>query len=85
MKISEDGIQINQRFFYSIQTLVNMKVLRGLQTFTREYGLNRRNLQNVQAHPDTCVIKPEWLTILVRDFDISPEWLLTGRGKMFKK
>lgn len=83
MNISNDGVEITKRFFEAIDALKSMKRIRGLQTFTRLYDINRWNLNHVKGNPETSVLKPEYLTYLVRDFDVSPLWLLTGRGKVF--
>lgn len=85
MRISQEGININRRFFEALQMLIEMKVIRGVQTFTTEYGINRRNLLTVRKKPDVSVIKQEWLYYLVNGYGVSAEWLITGRGPMFKK
>ncbi len=85
MKISQQGIDINRRFFEALATLAQMKVIRGLQTFTREYGINRWNLITARNKPDISVIKQEWLSYLVLGYGVSADWLLTGRGEMFKQ
>lgn len=85
MKISQTGIDINKRFFEALQMLKEMRVIRGLQTFTREYGINRWNLITAREKPDISVIKQEWLSYLVTGYGVSADWLLTGHGTMFKQ
>lgn len=83
MKIVTDkGIEINKRFFEAIDELKRLRKIRGLQTFTRRYEINRWNLISVRDNPTTYQLKPEYLSFLVEGYGISPEWLLTGRGKM---
>lgn len=84
IRISAQGVEITERFFKVLGILVETKNLRGIQTFTNRYGLNRRNLLNVRNNPSATVLKPEILALLVRDFDVSAEWLLTGYGAIFK-
>ncbi|MCJ2381294.1 hypothetical protein MUN53_11845 [Parabacteroides sp. AGMB00274] len=84
MKISQDGIDVTNRFFEAIETLKHQKKMRGLQTFTNKYGLNRWNINTVKWNPEKSVLKPEWIVYLVRDYGISSEWILLGKGDMFK-
>lgn len=84
MKISSEGIEITKRFFEAIDVLKAHKEIRGLQTFTRIYDIHRWNMRVVKLHPETSVLKPEWIAYLVRDFGISAEWIILGKGEMFK-
>jgi len=84
MKISKEGVAITKRFFQAIDMLQMQHTIRGLQTFTREHGLNRWNMITLKESPDIRVLKPECLAYLVQDYDVSAEWLLTGVGPMFK-
>lgn len=83
MKISQEGIEISNRFFEAIATLKAQKRIRGLQTFTRRYGLNRWNVNQVKFHPNRSVLKPEWIVYLSRDYGVSVEWIVLGKGRMF--
>lgn len=75
--------QIVQRFFEALENLKAMRVIRGIQTFTREHEINSRNLYLLRMDMSRDLFKLEWLTILVEEYGISAEWLLTGRGAMF--
>ena len=84
MSISPEGVAITERFFKAIDLLIEANYFRGLQTFTAKYGLNRRNLQHTKASPQNTVLKSDVLALLVRDYNVSAEWLLTGDGSVFK-
>lgn len=84
MNISRDGIAVTNRFFEAIEMLKMQKKIRGLQTFTNAYDINRWNMNTVKANPDSSVLKPEWIVYIVRDFDVSADWILLGIGGMFK-
>lgn len=84
MKINKDGQAITERFFQTIELLKQLKKIRGLNTYTKKYGINRWNLITVRNQPEISVLKPEWLVPLVRDFGVSAEWLLTGQGSIYK-
>ena len=83
MNISPDGIAITKRFFLALDVLITQKRIRGLNTFTTKHDMNYWNLCTLRKDPNIRVLKPECLSYLVRDFDVSAEWLLTGNGSMF--
>ena len=84
MNISKEGIEVTKRFFEAIDMLKAQKRMRGLLTFTKAHDINYWNINTVRNQPDVSVLKPEWITYLVLDYGISAEWVLTGRGGMFK-
>lgn len=85
MNISKEGIAITKRFFEAIDILKAQKKIRGLQTLTREYNINRWNLITVKKEPEIRVLKPEWIVYLVRDYGVSANWILLGTGGMFSQ
>lgn len=84
MKISKEGVEVTKRFFEAISILKAQKRIRGLQTFTREYGINYWNINTVKNQPERSVLKPEWIVYLSRDFGVSSDWILLGKEPMFK-
>lgn len=76
--------QIVKRFFAALYRLKDDKKIRGKQTFTREYGINRWNLNSLEKDPERDIFQVAWLSFLVRDFDVSPMWLLTGVGDFYR-
>ncbi|MBB4036614.1 hypothetical protein GGR21_002520 [Dysgonomonas hofstadii] len=79
------GQQIVTRFYIAVHEIINRKTIRGVQTFTRMYGIDRRAFKIVEANPQRKMFDTGWLNYLVKDFNVNPEWLLTGRGSMFKE
>ncbi len=92
--IRPEMLAIQRRFFEALDVVIGMGQCGGLQTFCKEHGLNRVKYSNIrsemrkpaeEAKPTNYkVIDLDAMSHLCRDFHVSPEWLLLGKGKMFK-
>lgn len=82
---TEDSQKIIKRFFEVIYALKEQKVIRGKQTFTNKYNINRWNFNTLEKNHASDIFQIEWLTHLVNDFDVSSQWLIIGKGEMFIK
>lgn len=71
------------RFFEALRVLVELKIIRGKKTFADRYGINRWNMTTLQKDHSRDIFQVAWLQFLVRDFKVSPSWLLTGEGPFF--
>lgn len=91
-KNSKAASQINTRtFFEAINTLIASGKLEGMKTFCNLYDLHQPKYSRLRsATMDTTkecpykLIDIDALAYLVKDFGVSSDWLLLGRGKMFK-
>lgn len=75
--------EVIRRFFQALYALKEKRVIRGKQTFTKRYGINRWNMNTLEKEPERDIFQTAWLTYLVRDYGLSSRWLLTGQGDMF--
>jgi hypothetical protein len=92
--INPQAIEIQKRFFEALDLLISTRQTGGLQTFCKNHDLNRVKYSNIrtelrkpasEAKPTNYkVIDLDALAYLCKDFGVSPEWLLLGKGKMFK-
>lgn len=78
-----DSQQIVVRFFDALQRLKEDKAIRGKKTFTERYGINRWNMNTCEKEPSRDIFQPAWLAYLVKDYGVSPLWLLTGEGDFY--
>lgn len=78
-----DSQEIVARFFEVLNAMISMGFIRGKQTFTSRYNINRWNMNTLEKEQHRDIFQPGWLTYLVRDYGVSPRWLLTGEGEMF--
>lgn len=77
--------EIIERFFKALYVLINWGEIRGKQTFTREHDIDRWNFNKLEADKSRDIFQVAWLNYLVKEYKVSSEWLLTGRGEMFSK
>lgn len=82
---SSDSQEVVNRFFKALDMLKVTKKIRGKQTFANAYGINRRNLWFIEKNPQSDGFQAAWLTYMVRDFNVSAKWLLTGKGEILNK
>lgn len=76
---------VADRFFEAFDALLAMNQTK-IQTFCREAGIDKRNFYKKRDNADDRKDVPSrWLTFIVEHHDVSPRWLLTGRGQMFTK
>lgn len=80
-----ESIEIINRFFEAIEYLKSSRTIRGIQTFTNKYGINKRNFYTVRAKPESDMFQLIWITYLINDYGISAEWIMTGKGGMLSK
>ena len=79
---TEDSQKVIKRFFEALYYLKDMKIIRGKQTFTNEFGINRWNLNTLEKDMSRDIFQVSWLTCLVQKYGVSSTWLLTGRGEI---
>lgn len=80
-----ESIKIIERFYEAIDFLKASKRIRGIQTFTTKYNVNKRNFYTVRKNPESDMFQLIWIAYLINDYGISAEWLMTGKGGMLSK
>ena len=84
MSVSQQGVEITNRFFLAIDILKKQKKIRSLRQITEMYGLNYGNTHSIKTSPNSYILKPDVIANLCRDFNISTEWMLLGIEPMFR-
>lgn len=72
------------RFFQALALLKQDK-LTNKTAFALRHGINRRALYLLEQNHSRDIFQVEWLSILVRDYGVSPLWLLLGEGPFYAK
>ena len=79
---SATAVEITRRFFEALDYLVAVRVVRGYQTVTTLWDIDRRNLAKLKSEPQRRTLKPEYICYLERDYGINSRWVVTGHGRM---
>lgn len=82
---TEASQKVIKRFFEAIYHIKSLGLIRGKQTFTAKFGINRWNFNSLEKDMSRDIFQSAWLTYLVEEYDVSAEWLLTGRGEIMSK
>nr|DAD63610.1 MAG TPA: CI repressor [Caudoviricetes sp.] len=77
-----DSQKVVKRFFQALYHLKSEHVIRGKKTFTEKFGINRWNMNTLEKDLTRDIFQPAWLTYLVEEYNVSAEWLLTGKGEI---
>lgn len=77
--------EIIGRFYESLDAVIANKTIRGVQTYCRLYGIDRRNLLANRKDLSRGWFQVSWLVPLIDIYGVSARWLMTGRGNMFSR
>ena len=77
--------EIIGRFYESLDAVIANKTIRGIQTYCRLYGIDRRNLLANKKDLSRGWFQVSWLVPLIDIYGVSARWLMTGRGNMFSR
>lgn len=83
MSVSKQGVEITNRFFLAIDTMIQQGRIRSLRQITEMYGINYGNTYTIRKKPETFILKPELIASLCRDFGVSTDFILLGIEPMF--
>ena len=82
--VRPEAAKIQSRFFKAMDSLIRKNKISALNEFCLKYGLHKSKYYELRDGGHYKFIDIDALTYLVKDYGISADWLLTGRGGMFK-
>lgn len=78
-----ESAEIIKRFYQAFDILLSTKQIRYTRNFTDKYNIVRPHFLYSKKNHDSKVFQLSWLSILIRDYGVSSQWLMTGNGEMF--
>lgn len=64
LNIPDCALDISDRFFKALDVLKEQRKIKGLQTFTKEFGLNYGNMNTLKHNRDKRTFRIEYLAYL---------------------
>lgn len=77
--------QIMERFYSALDAIIAKNDIRGVATYCRLYDIDRRNFVAQRHDLDRGWFQLSWLQPMIKEYGVSADWLLTGRGRMFSQ
>ena len=79
-----ESIKIIDRFFEAFDALKEMGRIKNNERFVKMYDIPKSTFYDSRRMRESNKFQISWLAILVNDFGVSSEWLMTGKGNMFR-
>jgi hypothetical protein len=73
---------VTDRFYLAFDVLTS-RGNTGLREFCREIKTRHSSFIKQREERHRNIIRPHWLNHIAAKYDVSPTWLLLGKGEMF--
>ncbi len=80
----DETLAVIERFFQALDAIIESKAVRGLQTYCNKYEIDKRHLYAQKKDMNKGFFEVYWILPMISDFNVSSNWLLFGKGPMFK-
>lgn len=80
----EETLAVMQRFFQTIDVLIEQNEIRGIQTYCRLYEIDKRHFYAQREDLGKGFFEVSWILPMISEYGVSANWLLFGKGQMFK-
>ena len=71
------------RFFEAVDMIIAQKKIRGIQTYCNLTGIDRRHYYGQKKEISRGWFQMSWMLPLIKEFNVSSDWLLLGKRGMF--
>jgi transposase-like protein len=79
---SPAAIEITMRFREAFEFVRQQNGWGTVSAFCKRNGINQNQFIATLKYPELRVLQPYWIAALCRDYGISAEWVVLGKGKM---
>lgn len=80
---SDDTLSVMRRYFSAFDTLRENGKIKSITAYCEKYHIDKRHFYVQRKDPYKGFFEVGWLLSLIRDYGVSPSWLLTGYWDMF--
>jgi|SRR5665647_3033682 len=80
---TKETIEIMNRFYEAVSVLILHKKIRGIQTYCTLASIDRRHFYAQKKEISRGWFQMAWMLPLIKEFGLSSDWLLLGKGSMF--
>lgn len=81
----EETIAVMERFFKALEAVIETGAIRGVQTYCNDFDIDKRHLYAQKKDLNKGFFEVYWILPMIQKFGVSSDWLLFGKGNMFKK
>ena len=69
----QETIDVISRFYEALDAIIEKKDIRGIQTYSREYEIDKRNLYAQREDLNKGYFEIYWILPLIKDFNVSSD------------
>ncbi|MCQ2299675.1 MAG: helix-turn-helix domain containing protein [Bacteroidales bacterium] len=80
----QETLDVMDRFFQAVEALIERGDIRGIQTYCRLHDIDKRHFYAQRDDLGRGLFEIAWLLPLVSDHGVSMNWLMFGKGAMFR-
>ncbi|MDQ6477848.1 hypothetical protein [Dyadobacter sp. LHD-138] len=78
-------LEIHERFFVMLEYLLQNGVVKNFNSFAIENEIKTAHLYQMRLYPKRYLIPGTLLSLVIKKYDISGDWLMAGIGEMLRK
>lgn len=78
-------LEIHGRFFQMLEYLLDNKIVKNFNSFAVENEIKTSHLYQMRSYPKRYLIPGTLLSLVIKKYGISGDWLMAGIGNMLRE